>query len=251
VDNSDSTYSAYDSFAWVYNKHWAGYSAKVLPTLEKHVLVDLPQQAKILDLCCGCGHLAALLKKRGFAVVGIDGSEEMLRFARENAPDCEFVRADARSFHLIDRFDAVLSMFDSLNHILTLEELTKVFRNVRTSLKHNGCFVFDMNMENGYKQRWNGSWNIVEQEYVCAVRSQYSPETRLAEFFATIFRQMDGKWIRSDVSLPQKCYRLSEVLEALRTAGFKEVRAYEYGHKEGLQEIVGEGDRAMFICRKD
>jgi trans-aconitate methyltransferase len=59
-----------------------------------------------------------------------DSSAGMLAIARTRAPDARFVQADARSLELPDRFDAAVSVFDSLNHIVTVEELRAVFDRV-------------------------------------------------------------------------------------------------------------------------
>jgi len=109
-----TTYSDYDAFAWVYNKHWGNsFLPHALPALEKLVFAHLPANACILDLCCGTGQLAQILVERGYQVSGLDGSAEMLCFARGNAPTVEFTHADARSFELPDVFRAVISTFDS------------------------------------------------------------------------------------------------------------------------------------------
>lgn len=85
-------YTDYDAFAWLYNRHWGPDSARrFLPVLERWLLPYLPPRARILDLCCGTGQLAQALAQRGYLVTGIDGSEEMIRFARANAPDVEFL----------------------------------------------------------------------------------------------------------------------------------------------------------------
>ncbi len=245
-----TSYSDYDRFAWVYNKHWGNdFTQLVLPILENLVLRRLPAKASILDLCCGTGQLAQALIALGYKVTGLDRSEEMLRFARENAPAGEFIRDDARSFKLPDIYHAVVSTFDSLNHIMTLEELTSVFRNVYAALRGGGLFLFDLNMEEGYKACWNDSFGIVEDDHVCVVRSSYRPEERTAQFDATIFYSQEG-WQRSDVTLVQKCYSEAEVQSALKAAGFIEIHAHAYNEQRGLQELTREAERAFFVCQK-
>ncbi len=92
-------YSDYDPFAWVYNKHWGdSFTGPSLHAMENLVLAYLPDKARILDLCCGTGQLAQILLAHGYQVTGLDGSDEMLKFARENAPAGEFIMDDARSF---------------------------------------------------------------------------------------------------------------------------------------------------------
>jgi len=243
-------YSGYDCFAWVYNKHWGDkFIPLVMPILEKFVLQYLPDGARILDLCCGAGQLAQVLVARGYRVTGIDSSEEMLHFARENAPSARFIPADARSFKLTGAQHAVLSTFDSLNHIMTLEDLLSVFRHVYAVLRKGGLFLFDLNMEAGYRVCWEDNYGIVEDDHACVVRMSYHPDERTACFDATIFRLQDG-WQRSDVVLMQKCYSDAEVKSALEAAGFNDIRACTYDELWNPAELTVEAERAFFICRK-
>lgn len=80
-------------------------------------------------------------------VTGIDGSAQMIEYARQNAPDAAFIVDDARYFNINEQFQYVISTGDSLNHILKLDELKSVFRNVYSVLHSEGTFVFDMNTE--------------------------------------------------------------------------------------------------------
>jgi hypothetical protein len=106
--------SDYDGFAWFYEKYWGGaYYDRVFGVLEELLLKDLRPGARILDLCCGTGHLSVRLAERGFDVTGLDISGGMLAFAREKLPGAEFIQADARSFSLPESFAAAVSGFES------------------------------------------------------------------------------------------------------------------------------------------
>ncbi len=245
-----TTYSDYDTFASVYNKHWGNEFIYIaLPALEKLVLPRLPAKARILDLCCGTGQLAQVLTARGYQVTGLDGSEEMLRYARENAPAVEFIHGDARSFKLPAVYHAVVSTFDSLNHIMTVEELVAVFRNVYSALKEGGLFLFDLNMEEGYRITRDDNFGIVEDDHVCVVHASYHPEERTAKFETTIFRLQDY-WYRSDVTLLQKCYSETEVRSALKIADFTGIHAYAQDEEFDLIELTAQSERSFFICQK-
>jgi trans-aconitate 2-methyltransferase len=64
---------------------------------------------RVLDLGCGTGQLTAQIAAAGAEVVGIDRSEEMVAQARRNYPQLRFEVADARTFTVEQRFDAVFS----------------------------------------------------------------------------------------------------------------------------------------------
>jgi SAM-dependent methyltransferase len=243
-------FTDYDRFASVYNKYWGNeFTPRLFPILESLVLRQLPGEASILDLCCGTGQLARTLTGLGYRVTGIDGSDEMLRHARENAPRAEFFQADARDFSLPSTFDAVISVFDSLNHVMTLEELTAVFRNVHTALAPGGPFLFDLNMAAGFSIVWNDNFGIVEDDMVCVVRTSYDPDAKTARFDATIFNSPDG-WQRVDLSLLQRCYEESEIRSALEAAGFGGITGHAHDERRGLVELDDSADRAFFLCHR-
>jgi len=239
-----------DSFAWVYNRHWGPYAAQALAILDKLVTKDLPEGARILDLCCGTGQLAHILTTRGYQVIGIDASEEMLHFSRKNAPDAEFILADARHFKQTGIYDCVISTYDSLNFIMSLEDLVAVFQNVHAVLLEGGIFLFDLNTETGYLDHWDdGTFDIVEDDLVCIVRSTYDSDDRLSQFDLTIFRQFN-EWQRSDLTFFQRYYPKAQVISALENTGFTDITVYGYQDEMGLTTLTPESERMYFICRK-
>ena len=248
--NSGNRYTDYDNFAWVYNKHWGNHFLPVaLNVIESLVLPGIPANACILDLCCGTGQLAGELSQQGYCVTGIDSSEKMLSFACENAPEVKFVLDDARIFRNLNKYHLIVSMFDSLNHVMTSEELVEIFQNVRESLRDDGLFLFDVNIENGYQNHWYGTHGIVEDDHVCVFQTDYNPDSHIARFEATIFR-LEDDWYRSDITLLQMCYSESDIRTALESAGFTGIDAYANDVRAGLTDLTRDADRAFFLCRK-
>ena len=242
--------SAHDEFAWVYNKIWGPYASQAIQILDELLLKQLPPKANILDLCCGTGQLAYILTTRGYQVTGIDSSEAMIRFSRENAPDAMFVIQDARQFCYPESYDAIVSTYDSLNFITIQEELIDVLQNVISSLKPGGWFLFDLNTESGYLDHWeDGIFDIIEDDHVCVVHSSYDTEERSAQFDVTIFRLHDV-WQRSDLTLVQRCYSEDQVTRALEIAGFEDISVHGFHDEKGLTELNTESERAYFVCRK-
>jgi len=244
-------YSSYDPFAWIYNRHWGNtFLPVVLPILDNLVLRQLPKNARILDLCCGTGQMANQLMNLGYRTTGIDGSSEMLNYARENAPGVEFMLADARSFQLPQKYHAVVSVFDSLNHIMSTRELDAVFRSTYDTLRSGGLFMFDLNTEAGYIYEWNGDFSIIEDDHVCVIRNAYNQKTRIADFDATIFRLIDDSWYRHDFVLYQKCHPSAVVRSALKSAGFTDIETYGFDWQSGMRGLDKDARRAFFLCRK-
>ncbi len=242
-------YQAYDPFARIYDMHWSNFAERIYPVLDRLVLGHLPRGCAVMDLCCGTGQLAAVLSAKGYATTGVDGSEGMVEIARKNAPDVAFFVQDARNISLNRQFSAVFSTFDSLNHVMSLDELEQVFRNVHAVLEEGGHFEFDLNMEEGYLQRWRGSFGIVEDDHVCVARSSRDEEKRIGRMDLTVFESVVTGWMRTDVSLLQRWYRESDIRERLSSAGFVELQTFDGKDPivEGAKDCPG---RMFFVARK-
>jgi SAM-dependent methyltransferase len=236
--------SPYDRLAGVYNRHLAGFGRRVLPVLVRLGLGRLPRGARVLDLCCGTGQLAALLSQQGYRVSGLDSSAGMLEFARRNVPTAEFVMADARDFSLPCRFDAALSVHDSINHFLSAGELIAVLANVRSALCAGGSFAFDANMEPLYATRWNGGMRAMLEDEVCELRASWDAQARLGRNQATFFPRGGGN-ATDEITVLERCYSEQEIRSALAEAGFAAVSSYDAEAELGM---AGEFGRRIFVA---
>ncbi len=240
-------FTDYDRFAWFYNKYWGGeFSRPAMSIFNFLLFPQLPPACRILDLCCGTGQIAAALVEHGYRVTGIDGSEAMLKYARENAPDAELIHSDARSFNLPKVYRSVISAFDSLNHIMKRGELISVFQNVHSVLFDDGLFLFDLNVEDEAESLGN-SLDLVEEDHACIVRSGYDPREKLKRYDVTMFRKENEIWQRSDLTLFQRYYDKDEVLGALNEAGFSQVKTYDARREFGFTLSDG---RLFYLARK-
>jgi SAM-dependent methyltransferase len=241
----------YDDFAWFYNRYWnEEFHGLAFPILERIWLSRVPRKGRILDVCCGTGHLAGLLTARGYRITGIDASAEMIAHARQNVPDAAFQVADASQFKLPGKFDAAVSTFDSLNHILTEEALQSAFRHIAAVLKPGGSFAFDMLLESAYHTNWADAFSVVRDDHVLLLSgSDFDPRTRLAECRITMFRLLDGEWRRSDVQVRERCYTTREIDDALSRAGFEGTACYD-ARDLGMRGQLGEGRTFVVTTRR-
>ncbi len=248
VLSTTATTADYNPIARFYRKHWCGhYHAGLTAMLDRVLLADLPKEARVLDLCCGTGTVARHLVGCGFAVTGVDASEEMLRYARQEVPEGEFLVAPAEAFRLPPVFDAALSTFDSMSYLLDRESLELAFSNVHAALRPGGSFVFDLSTEAAYKSEWQQSCFIVEVDEVCIVRGVYNERERLGRTFITTFQQ-NGKWERTDVEFLVRCHSPQEVLRALERAGFM-ASVFLSDKDEELGRQLGPR-RACYVAKK-
>lgn len=113
--------------------------------LEK--ILHLRPKSRILDLACGAGRHAIELAARGYAVVGYDLSEALLRAARANARRAgvkvTFVRGDMRDLPWKGEFDAAINMFTSFGYFDREAEDRKVLVGVAAALRPRGKFLME------------------------------------------------------------------------------------------------------------
>jgi SAM-dependent methyltransferase len=240
--------SPYDSFAWFYDRYWAvPFQKWQAPALDKLLFSELKPGARILDLCCGTGQLSEELAARGFDVVGIDSSEEMLCFARRKVPCGEFLCGDAADFTLERPADAAVCTFDSLNHLVLPGAVALAFQSVHAALKRGGCFVFDVNTPNAYGRHWDQSACQVADDHAFFLRGGFDAETRTGTTMITMFRLFDT-WQRSDVELQQRPLEIGEVESLLRAAGFAGISSYRAPEDLGMNDHYGEGRVYFRAC---
>jgi SAM-dependent methyltransferase len=242
-------YADYDPFAWLYANYWGDdFHREIMPVLDRLILHLLPPKAQILDLCCGDGRLTRALVKRGYRVVGVDSSERMLTYAKQRAPKAEFYLTDVRRLELTQRFEAIISTFDSLNHIMETEDLKKVFQNVFDCLQPGGYFAFDLNREDAYIDLWSRTSTIVDKKIVSIARGTYDSATKLALCEVTLMRLEDGQWKRSDFRLSQKLYKSDDVLCMLKNIGF-DPQVFDGADDLAMQGDIGTG-RDFYLARR-
>jgi len=241
-----SRYVEYDSFAWFYDRYWGdAFSERYFDVVQRLFLSHINKNANVLDLCCGSGQLAGRISEAGYRANGIDGSAGLIKLAKKNAPKAELATGDARSFTIIDKFDGVLSTYDSLNHIMDLVSLGNVFNNVYSSLKKDGIFMFDVNLEEGFKQRWRGSASIIEKDHVVATSSTYNPDRKEGIMTVTTFVR-ERHWTRTDGTITERCFTKDEVTNRLSKSLFRDIKTADSHRDLGKDEI----GRMFFLCVK-
>jgi len=220
--------SAYDEIAGMYDAMWADwYLPAAKPALEKLFFSRVADGCRVLDVCCGSGHVTQELVRRGYRVTGVDSSAGLIALAQKALPDADFRVQDARALQLDGGYHAALSTFDSLNHMMTIEDLGQVFAGVREALKPNGLFVFDMNLSEAYGTDLR-QWNVtLDERSVGLVRGTYDFDSKKAatELIWFLREANTNCWRRHDSVVEERCYAEGEILAAVYAAGFKNVQA--------------------------
>ena len=243
---------AYTGFAEVYDlfmddipyAEWCGYLAGLL---EEYGIQD----GLVADLGCGTGKLTRLLAGRGYDMIGIDLSGEMLEIAREKSGPEEilYLMQDMREFELYGTVRAIVSICDSMNYLMGREELVRVLGLANNYLDPGGIFIFDLNTPYKYETVL-GEQTIAENREAGSFiwENYYDPEERVNQYDLTLFvRQEDGLYRKFEETHFQYAFGLEEVKQAVREAGMELVAMYDAFTREPVRE---DSERVYVIVRE-
>ena len=230
---------AYTGFAAVYDTFMDNIPYEEWCEYLTNLLCDYGvKDGLLLDLGCGTGSLTELLAERGYDMIGIDYSEEMLDLAMEkrmeSGKDILYLCQDMREFELYGTVAAVVSICDCMNYITEPEDLVTVFELVNNYLDPEGIFIFDLNTEYKYETVM-GDCTIAEDREDSSFiwENQYEKSEKINIYDVSIFiREKEDLYRKYHETHYQRAYSLDEVREALEDAGMEFVAAYDAFTKE-------------------
>lgn len=184
----------------------------------------------MLDVACGTGIPSLMFAKKGYQIIGVDASKPMLEIFREKIAKTDYnirlINADMRNFAVPEKTDTAVSLYDSVNYLLTEQDLLSCFRCVANSLKAGGIFVFDMNTICCLESFWGNRETPRQISDIYSIwRNAYNPETRISKLKLTVFTN-DGRTFEEIHQ--ERGYTETEIISALTNAGFNEVKFYKH-----------------------
>ena len=214
----------------------------------------------VVDLGCGTGKLTEILAGRGYDMIGIDLSEDMLSIAQErkikNGSSTLYSLQDMRDFELFGAAGSMVSVGDSINYLLEEQDLEDMFRCVARGLLPEGVFVFDFKTIHLYRDII-GDRTIAEDRGDCAFiwDNYYDSETCINEYDLAVFvrASMDDKNVdrslfrRFDEVHQQRGYEPEQLRLAAERAGLEWITARDADTGSAVSTMT---ERVMAAVRK-
>ena len=243
---------AYTDFASVYDifmddtpyKEWADFLEELIETygISKPVCPQRddekePERAEnvleseknlVLDLGCGTGTLTELLSQKGYDMIGVDNSQEMLNIAlrkrEETGSEILYLCQDMRELDLYSTIGTVISVCDSVNYLLDNEDVEDTFELVNNYLYPGGLFIFDFNTLYKY-ETVIGDTTIAENREDCSFiwENYFHEDEAVNEYDLTIFAREKGSQLfrRFTETHFQRGYTLAEMTGFVKKAGME------------------------------
>ena len=186
----------------------------------------------VLDLACGTGTMTAIFTRRGYELVSVDASADMLAVAREKTAGIPgeppvFLQQDMPRLDLYGTVEAAICCLDSLNYLTRPSDLRRTLGRLRLFIQPGGVLIFDVNTP--YKlQNLDGQVFLDEREDVyCVWRTEYNRRSRVCTYYMDLFSQEKGELWRRDFEYHrQRAYTVEELEGYLREAGFTRIRTF-------------------------
>ena len=197
----------------------------------------------ILELACGTGNILQHFAGT-YEVSGLDISTSLLEQARKKIPDVPLFHMDMSDFNLDRKYDVILCMFDSINHVLKYENWVKTFKCVRNHLNHGGIFVFDMNTLERL-DRLAQSLGFLQQEANSYIAMKLTKtDSDITNWSIKIFQQVkDNLYEMSEDNVKETSFSPQKVEEDLKTL-FAEVHLCTIENE--INTVRG---RVFFVCK--
>ena len=258
---------AYTGFAYVYdefmdNVPYDDWTEYVVGLLKEY---GVQENSLLLELGCGSGSMTRRLVSRGYDMIGVDYSEDMLELAREK--DFEealsygqilYLNQDMREFELFGTVAAVVSICDSMNYITDKEDLKKVFQLVNNYLDTRGVFIFDLNTDHKYRDILGETTIAENRENASFIwENYYDQESIINQYDITIYNKVELEledekeqtplYERMEETHYQRAYELNDIIQLIQEAGMEYVTAYDALTRNAPNEL---SERIYVIARE-
>jgi SAM-dependent methyltransferase len=243
----------YTNFAYIYDRlsydvnysKWADY-------IESIIKRKNGKPSLILDLGCGTGNFCIEMSKRGYDMIGLDISVDMLACAKSKAENegqnILFLNQDMTDFELYGTVDVIVCLMDSMNYITDKSSIKRLFKLVMNYLNPEGLFVFDINSY--YKLEQVLGSNVfydISNEITYIWQNKFDTKKKISTFDLTFFINDNGMYRRYDEVHSERAYTLSEMQELIGLQGLELLDIYDELNFKKPRE---KSERIFFVCKK-
>lgn len=227
--------NSYTSFAEIYDKLMKeDFNYNHIADFVENIFSEYNINAKLVcELACGTGNITIPLSERGYDMIAVDKSTEMLNIARaktENAGNILFLNQDITKIDLYGTADAFICLIDGINYIIQPNSLLKMFKRIKTCfLEPGGIFLFDISSEYKLKNTiGNNTFINNGNEIFYTWENRYIEDKHLSDMYLNFFvKRKNGSYRRFAERHLQRAYSADEIIKLLRLAGFKKVDLYD------------------------
>lgn len=200
----------------------------------------------VLDLACGTGNIAVNLLEKSYKVTGVDLSDEMLCEAdNKSNGEINLIKADMTDFQLDSKYDCCVCSLDSINHLLSLDDVEKCFNCVYNSLNDGGIFVFDVNTVYKHNNILAGNTFVFDEEDFFLSWDNEDEGNNIVRILIDVFAFNGKNYDRISEEFCERAYTVDELKSALHN--FEIIGIYD---DLSLNDYTEQSERIYFVCKR-
>lgn len=181
----------------------------------------------LLDLGCGTGTLSFLLEQKGYDIIGVDPSEDMLSVAHEKKYDenssAIFLCQGGEELDLYGTIDCAVSVLDTINHIPSIKKIKETFKKISLFINMDGIFIFDINTPYKHEKILGNNTFVYDMDEVyCVWQNSFDTENGKTDIDLDFFIKNEDTDLfeRYSESFSEYAYNLKDILTILQECGF-------------------------------
>lgn len=245
---------SYSFLADFYDELMRDVDYEKLADFYERVMSQCGNVKSVLDAACGTGTLTDILAHRGYDMIAVDMSPEMLAVAREKFAVSDesiitplLLNQPLNELDLYGTVDAAICATDGLNY-LDKTELNEALKRIFLFLEPGGVFAFDINTPEKFADM-DGQIYIDETDDVyCVWRTEIDQEKQACVYYVDIFSQEKGDmWHRESEEHYEYIYFEEQMKAMLSEAGFINIASCSAPWDSGCE---GKDYRLCFSARK-
>lgn len=245
--------SSYHKFALYYDKLTSNIDYhEHADYYENIILEQMPYKGILLDLACGTGTLSEEMARRGFDVIGVDNSEDMLSIALDKKFDSglpiQYLCQDMCELDMYGTIDVTICALDSLNHLADINSVKRAIKRVSLFSNPNGLFIFDINTIYKHKNILGNNTFIYDTDEVfCVWQNTYNEKDNSVLIELNFFEKDEDVYIRYDESFTEKAYDVGVIKQICENAGLEIINIFDYMTENPPRE---DSEKLTFVTRK-
>jgi len=243
----------YEGYARLYDRSGQrAFSLRMAPYIEALLGRRGVEKGSLADVACGTGTFALEMAGRGWDVTGIDASDAMLAEAKsksaEQGTEVRWLQQDMRALRLAEKVLVITCLYDSMNYMLTSEDLSAAFRAAFGNLRPGGWFLFDMNTAYAFATMWDGDTYMHDgPDLTVLISGDYDARRQQVRAQVTWFERRGSLWAKGWEEHVEQAYPPEHVATYLQDTGFVVDACYDcFTYREPDEESI----RILWIARR-
>lgn len=240
--------SQYEALAGSYDRLTEDVPYEEMLSFAESLLAQVGAKPKsVLDLGCGSGSMAYLLARKGYRVLGLDVSEDMLTQAWDKCAELPappfFICQSMTELELPEAVDWVYSGLDSIDYLLDPADCRETFRRAFGALNPGGVFLFDVNTPEKLRAMDGQIFLDEDEDVYCVWRGEFDEEENICYYGMDLFQRQGKAWVRSFEEHREYAYSVEELTEYLKAAGFQKIEVFG----DRRMEAPGPGEQRVYF----